>query len=420
MYPNPQGALPLPSRPSLEQYRKRAKELLWLCHAGDQQALHNWIRQWIESLVRLAGLEITSQMPVRVDHWVDQFEEFARTRCCSSTGGGSLTDAQFVIARAHGFESWPKLAKHLQAFEGGGSLVSDFLKAADAIVAGDAAALKMLLQTNPALARARSTREHNATLLHYVSANGVEGFRQKTPGNAVEIVDMLLSAGVDANALADVYGGHTTTLELVATSVHPERAGVQNELMQLLLDRGAVIDGGKDSIINSCLFNGRIRAADFLAAHGARMDFAAASALGRLDIVKEKFAKEDASPSETERAFLWACQYGHNEVIEFLLSRDQKLLQTAYEGQTALHSAILGGQSRTVELLLRKGASLTTKNVYGGTALDQAVWSATHTDSGLDYLSIIDLLVKAGSQMDSETATWFAKYRDGMAKKSRQ
>ena len=28
MYPNPQDALPLPPRPSVEQYRKRAKDLV--------------------------------------------------------------------------------------------------------------------------------------------------------------------------------------------------------------------------------------------------------------------------------------------------------------------------------------------------------------------------------------------------------
>ena len=36
-----------------------------------------------------------------------------------------------------------------------------------------------------------------------------------------------------------MYGGGCTTLGLVATSVHPERAGVQNALMQILIDHGA-------------------------------------------------------------------------------------------------------------------------------------------------------------------------------------
>ena len=53
-------------------------------------------------------------------------------------------------------------------------------------------------------------REHAATLLHYTSANGVEGYRQKTPPNAVEITRALLQAGAQPDALADMYGADIT------------------------------------------------------------------------------------------------------------------------------------------------------------------------------------------------------------------
>jgi hypothetical protein len=78
--------------------------------------------------------------------------------------------------------------------------------------------------------------------LHYCSANGVEGYRQKTPKNIVEITRILLEAGAEVDARADVYGGDSTTLGLAATSVHPEKTGVQEELMQVLLDHGAIMD----------------------------------------------------------------------------------------------------------------------------------------------------------------------------------
>ena len=38
----------------------------------------------------------------------------------------------------------------------------------------------------PELIRQRSSREHRSTLLHYVSANGIEDFRQRTPPNIVD------------------------------------------------------------------------------------------------------------------------------------------------------------------------------------------------------------------------------------------
>ena len=104
------------------------------------------------------------------------------------------------------------------------------------------ATLKRLLDENPQLIRARSTREHQATLLHYVSANGVEGYRQKTPNNAAKVAEILLQAGAEVDAEAQVYDGGATTLGLAATSIHPEQAGVQDRLMEILLEHGAAID----------------------------------------------------------------------------------------------------------------------------------------------------------------------------------
>ena len=62
--------------------------------------------------------------------------------------------------------------------------MSNFELAADAIVSGDTDTLTRLLDANPELIHERSTREHGCTLLHYVGANGFEGFRQKSPKNA--------------------------------------------------------------------------------------------------------------------------------------------------------------------------------------------------------------------------------------------
>ena len=52
MYPNPQDVLPLPPRPDLDQYRKRAKELVAAARAGEA-ALLSWATQWIAALARL-------------------------------------------------------------------------------------------------------------------------------------------------------------------------------------------------------------------------------------------------------------------------------------------------------------------------------------------------------------------------------
>ena len=89
---------------------------------------------------------------------------------------------------------------------------SGFEIAVDAVVGGDASVLARLLGQRPELVRERSSRAHHASLLHYVGANGVEQDRQKTPRNVVEIARLLLTAGAEVDAEADLYGGGVTTL----------------------------------------------------------------------------------------------------------------------------------------------------------------------------------------------------------------
>ncbi len=251
MFPNPQDALPLPPNPSLDHYKKRAKDLVKAFQSPDSKAIRTWAANWIDSLIRLSNLSITPKLPVRIERWTDQLEEFACTKLSETC---TLAAAQFIIARAQGFESWPKLAKHLEAIARANSPINTFELAADAIVTGDLVTLERLLREHPDLIRAHSPRQHQATLLHYVSANGIEGYRQKIPKDIVRIAELLLHAGADVNALADVYGG-STTLALVATSLHPEHAGVQDALMQLLLDHGATLDA-PGLLVNACLANG--------------------------------------------------------------------------------------------------------------------------------------------------------------------
>jgi len=400
MFPNPHDALPIPPRPSLEQHKKRAKDLVKASQSRDPAALRAWAANWIDSLLRISNLTITPQLPVRIDLWTDQVEDFAREKLSATP---TLAAAQFVIARAQGFESWPKLVKHFEALTRENSSVNHFELAADAIVAGDTATLQRLLREHPELIRAQSTLRHHATLLHYVSANGIEGYRQKTPKNIVRIATLLLDAKADVNALADVYGG-STTLSLVATSIHPEHAGVQDALLQLLLDHGATFDSANGLLINACLANGRVHAAEFLASRGAPLDLEAAAGLGRFDLVKTFFDESgapqgNATKTQMERALLWACEYGRNPVVDFLLQRGVPVQSQANTGQTALHWAVIGGHADTITLLLNRGADLEAKNAYGGTAVDQALWSATHGDPTIDYAHVIALLKHHGTKL---------------------
>ena len=322
-------ALPLPLRPNLEQYKKLSKDLQRACMSSEPGAIRDWAARWVEAIARLQAQEITPERRRQITHEARRIEE--RWRKLKSANGRSLrctlVDAQFFVARAHGFASWPKFAKHVESMARASSPVLKFESAVDAIVGGDAAALERLLRENPELAWARSTREHHSTLLHYVSANGVEDFRQRTPKNIVEIAKLLLAAGVDVNAESEAYGGRSTTLALTATSWHPEAAGLQLPLMELLLDHGAIIDGpGGGGAVNGCLHNGRGAAAEFLASRGAKLDLEGAAGVGRLDLVKTYFSPDGSlKPPATEKqkrdGFAWACEFGKTNVVDFLLQR---------------------------------------------------------------------------------------------------
>src|ERR1700736_1924776 len=137
----------LPPRASLEQYKKQAKALLKSEKNGDADALQR-VRQHHPRLTKLTASELRS-------------------------GRFLLADAQLVVAREHGFESWPRFAKHLEALSRDSSSTSKFESAVDAVITGDTATLEKLLRENPQLIRARSTRRHRSTLLVYVGANGV-------------------------------------------------------------------------------------------------------------------------------------------------------------------------------------------------------------------------------------------------------
>lgn len=410
MFPNPQAAIPLPPRPSLEQYRKLAKDLVKACASGEPDAIGHWAERWLASLARALGVPASDLPGSRMRYEAGMVEEFATRKL---SGGGRkcvLADAQYVLASAHGFESWPRLAAHLDALAHAGTEVADFEAAADAIVTGDEATLRRLLAAQPRLAQARSTREHGATLLHYVSANGVEGYRQKTPANAVRMAQLLLDAGAAPDAETDVYGGRCTTLLLVATSVHPFLAGVQNPLMQLLIDRGARVEHppGPDNrgrgVVMECLANGRGEAAVFLAERGARLDLAGAAGIGRVEVVKSFFdgegrPKAGVTKKLLEEAFLYACGWNRIDVVEFLLERGVDSATSGSDGQSALHWAGMGGHLETIQLLLKRGAPLEGRNQYNGTVLGQTLWSAAHDSDPDGYIPALEALIAAGARL---------------------
>jgi ankyrin repeat protein len=373
---------PLPFRARLEAYRTQAAELLAAWRAGDAGAIE---------LVRHKHPRFAdASVP-----WLPKRLSAAELRSVTF----DLADAELTVARVHEFESWPRLAEYVEAVNREGSPVARFESAVEAIIHGDVPTLESLLLEDPGLVRARSIRVtpfdppvHEATLLHYVAANGVEGYRQRTPDNAVTVATRLLESGAEVDALASMYGGRHTTMSMLVSSAHPAGAGLQVPLIETLLDFGAAVEGVGSgqwtSPLMSALAFGYGDAAEALVRRGARVQtLAAAAGLGRVADAMRLLA--EAMPDDRHRAFALAAQHGHVEIVRILLDAGEDPNRYNPPGNhghsTPLHQAVLAGRDSVVRLLVARGARLDiTDTIYNGTPLGWAL-HAGHDHLG-EYL----------------------------------
>jgi hypothetical protein len=467
----------LPARPHLDQYKKQAKELLRAIRSGDRDAIDRLHRVHPRSNKTSFTLA-DAQLVIAREHGIDSWTKFAeridavlgerspkavwrrveqavlsgdaevleglirehgavlrQTPADSWVGDlrqdglgnrietNAFPDARAIIAAKQHFDSWDRYTAFTDALRDRQSLVAQFEAAVDAVVAGDADTLARLLRQRPELIRARSMRIHHSTLLLYVGANGVEDYRQRTPKNALQIAKMLLDAGADVDAVGDMYRG-TTTLGLVATSIHPVRAGVQEELIDLLVARGASLDRAvapdytRGRVVNACLANGRGEGAALVASRGAALDLEGAGGVGRLDVVKNFFADDGsltagATPDDMKSAFKWACWYGHTDVVRFLIERNVDVTER-HRGETPLHAAAYGGHAAIVTVLVERGAAVNAEDeTWSNTPLGWALYAWSNPPDGVTsdrYYEVVDQLIAGGASVRPE---WLDEERIG-------
>ncbi|MCY3841405.1 MAG: ankyrin repeat domain-containing protein [Gammaproteobacteria bacterium] len=227
-------------------------------------------------------------------------------------------------------------------------------RAADAVVDGDIGTLDRLLRANPVLATARSARPHRCTLLHYLGANGIEGHRQKTPANAVEVIDRLFAAGADPNASCYTYRGgpDETTVGLLTSSGHPRDAGLTVSMVSALAKGGA-------------------RVPDVY------------RLLGQLvDRDPQQVDGFDPESDLAAQAVLECAGLREREMLFALIDSGVDVNARRGDGATALHQAAIDGDSQLVDALLDRGADLSLRDtVYDGTAAGWA-FAGGHEELG--------------------------------------
>jgi ankyrin repeat protein len=345
---------PLPFTAALEEYERQAAALFEELKSRDQAAA--WRFKW--------------------EHPRFRGETVDKVRAASL----DLDDARLVIAHEYSFDSWPDLEKFAEAV-GTDTGVIRFETAVEAVVSGDAEKLRSMLRENPELVRARSSRRHHATLLHYIAANGVEGQRQKTPPNALEIARILLDAGAEPDALADMYENKCTTMSMLVSSAHPHIAGLQGALAETLLDYGAELEGpgsNWQSSVMTALTFGYPDTAEIIMKRGATVsNIGVAAGLGRVEDVARLLPSSDAKARHAALAL--AAQLGRTDVVRLLLDAGEDPNRYNPDGYhshaTPLHQAIWGKHGDVVRLLVERGARLDIKDtVYEGTPLGWAIY----------------------------------------------
>ena len=374
----------LHARPSLDQLKRQAKDLLRSGTAGDPDALARF-----RTLPAFAGAPDA------------QFAHHPP----------ALHDAQSVIARELGFDSWNALRERVEeltlAFD---DAVTQFIEACTdertdratrllamhpgiaganlvtEILTGDAAGVKTRLEKDPALA-ARSLGPRDWPPMVYLCHNVPRPDSHARRDAAAAIARQLIALGVDPNMRVP-WIHHGVRRPILWGAVCVSRS---LPLARALLEAGA--DPSDGVTLPIAASGGDVAALELLLEFGVD--------------VNRPWASDGASPvyammqwSRTPVGIYWLLDHGADANAVF-----------AQNGETLMHAAARGWNVEMVERLAARGADVTRPRADGrspyavarlnGNA-DVADWLLTHGAS--DDVSPVDRLVAACSRGDRATA----------------
>ena len=172
-----------------------------------------------------------------------------------------------------------------------------------------------------------------------------------------------------------------------ATALHHAASGGYNDIVQLLLSKGAsidVVDKDNNTPLHHAARYGHTSTMELLLSQGASIKATdkdnntllhRAARRGHTSIV-ELFLSKGASIEATDKInntpLHLAARYGHTSIVELLLSKGASVEATNEFLNTPLHHAAMNDHTRIVELLLSKGASIEATNYDNHTPLQLA------------------------------------------------
>ena len=155
------------------------------------------------------------------------------------------------------------------------------------------------------------------------------------------------------------------------TALHNAAGQGHNDIVQLLLSRGASIEAMSSrncTPLHHAAWFGHTSTVELLLLKGASI---------------EAMLKNNSTPLHL------AAENGHTRIVQLLLSRGASIEAMGPENWTPLHYAANGGHTSTAELLLAKGASVEAKDKAGDTPLHEA--------ARYGHTSTVELLLSKGA-----------------------
>ena len=285
---------------------------------------------------------------------------------------------------------------------------SSFQIAVAAIDAGAVPELQRILETSPALL---SERLHApGQWLRDQVGDALDGFfrapyllwfvaedpaRKGTlPSNIAAIARTIIDAA-RANNVASLHEQLDYALQLVCWSWIAREAGVQIDLIDVLVDAGAATDGAPDA----ALVNGNVAAAEHLVKRGAKLTLSSALALHRWEDARE-FAGE-ASARDIQAAFILSALHGNATALKILLEAGAAINDPSpdlYSHASALHHAVWSGSLGAVKTLVEAGADLHARDTAeDATPLGWAEYAAQGSPEPASHYAEIATYLRARS-----------------------
>jgi len=255
-----------------------------------------------------------------------------------------------------------------------------FQQAVAAIDDGDEKTLKQLLDAHPELATERLCFPgewvtkvigdalngffKDPYLLWFVSEDAVRN--GKLPMNIAAIASIIIQKTKSKNA-ANLQEQLDYALKLVAWSVVARDGGVQIELLNVLINSGAKING----VSNDALVNGNFDAARLLIERGGELTLPTALCLEKWEEA-DKLAL-NATDDVKQFSFVLAALNGKAEAVSRAIGYGvdiNKPSNQLYSHGSPLHHAVWSGSLDTVKILINAGANLNARDsLWDGTPL---------------------------------------------------